>query len=82
MVWQAWMLRTLEEKWQIVLAGLSSGKIDEVCRKYEIVPNLYYRWKNEVEQRQRLRLGEKSLCITTNRRALPRRTFRCVRAHP
>jgi transposase-like protein len=38
------ILRTPEEKWQIVLEGLRSGKIAETCRKYEIAPNLYYRW--------------------------------------
>ena len=42
--------RTAEEKWQIVLEGLKSGNIAETCRKYEIAPNLYYRWKDEVEQ--------------------------------
>ncbi len=42
--------RTPEEKWQIVLEGLKSGNIAETCRKYEIAPNLYYRWKDEVEQ--------------------------------
>ena len=42
--------RTAEEKWQIVLEGLKSGNIAETCRKYEIAPNLFYRWKDEVEQ--------------------------------
>jgi transposase-like protein len=37
--------RTPEEKWQIVLEGLKSGNVAETCRKYEIAPNLYYRWK-------------------------------------
>jgi transposase-like protein len=46
-----------EEKWQIVLKGLKSGNIAETCRTYEIAPNLYYRWKDEVEQGARLRLG-------------------------
>ncbi len=41
--------RTPEEKWQIVLEGLKSGNVAETCRKYEIAPNLYYRWKDEVE---------------------------------
>ena len=40
--------RTPEEKWQIVLEGLKSGNVAETCRKYEIAPNLYYRWKDEV----------------------------------
>jgi transposase-like protein len=37
--------RTPEEKWQIVLEGLKSGNVAETCRKYEIAPNLYYRWQ-------------------------------------
>ena len=50
--------RTPEEKWQIVLEGLKSGNVAETCRKYEIAPTLYYRWKDEVEEsKRRLRLG-------------------------
>jgi len=41
--------RTPEEKWQIALEGLESGNVAETCRKYEIAPNLYYCWKDEVE---------------------------------
>jgi transposase-like protein len=44
--------RTPEEKWQIVLEGLKSGNIAETCRKFEIAPNLYYRWKDEGEADQ------------------------------
>jgi transposase-like protein len=51
--------RTPEEKWQIVLEGLKSGNLAETCRKYEIAPNLYYRWKDEVKREPRLRLGGK-----------------------
>jgi transposase-like protein len=49
--------RTTEEKWQIVVEGLKSGNIAETCRKYEIAPNLYYRWKDEVEQGAKAALG-------------------------
>jgi len=49
--------RTPEEKWQIVLEGLKSGNIAETCRKYEIAPNLYYRWKDEVEAGAKAALG-------------------------
>jgi hypothetical protein len=28
-----------------VLEGLKSGNVAESCRKYEIAPTLYYRWK-------------------------------------
>jgi transposase-like protein len=52
--------RTAEEKWQIVLEGLKSGNVAETCRKYEIAPNLYYRWKDEVEQGAKAALGGKS----------------------
>ena len=52
--------RTPEEKWQIVLEGLKSGNVAETCRKYEIAPNLYYRWKDEVEAGAKAALwGEK-----------------------
>jgi len=47
--------RTLEEKWQIVLECLKSGNVAETCRKYEIVPILYYRWKDEVEQAKKIK---------------------------
>ncbi len=43
------MQRTPEEKWQIVLERLKSDNVAETCRKYEIAPNLYYRWKDELE---------------------------------
>jgi len=52
--------RTPEEKWQIVLEGLKSGKVAETCRKYEIAPNLYYRWKDEVEAGAKAALGGRS----------------------
>jgi transposase-like protein len=41
--------RTPEEKWQIALESLKSGNVAETCRKFEIAPNLYYRWKDEME---------------------------------
>ncbi len=49
--------RTPEEKWQIVLEALKSGNVAETCRKYEIAPNLYYRWKDEVELGAKAALG-------------------------
>jgi transposase-like protein len=49
--------RTPEEKWQIVLEGWKSGNVAETCRKYEIAPNLYYRWKDEVEAGVKAALG-------------------------
>ena|ERR1700683_1593673 len=52
--------RTPEEKWQIVLEGLKSGNVAETCRKYEIAPTLYYRWKDEVEEGAKAALGGRS----------------------
>jgi transposase-like protein len=49
--------RTPEEKWQIVLEGLKSGNVAETCRKYEIAPTLYYRWKDEGEEGAQAALG-------------------------
>jgi transposase-like protein len=43
--------RTREEKWGIVLEGLRVGNVAETCRRREISPTLYYRWKGEARQR-------------------------------
>ncbi len=51
------VLRTAEEKWQILLEGLKSSNIAETCRKYEIAPNLFYRGKDELEQGAKAALG-------------------------
>jgi len=40
-----------------VLEGLKSGNIAETRRKYEIAPNLYYRWKDAVEAGAKAALG-------------------------
>jgi len=42
--------RSPEQKLEIVLEGLESGNIAETCRRYEVAPNLYYRWKDEALQ--------------------------------
>ena len=52
--------RTPEEKWEIVLEGLRSGNVAETCRRYEIAPNLYYRWQDEAQQGATAGLGGKS----------------------
>ena len=39
--------RTPEVALEIVLAGMKSGNIAETYRRYEVAPNLYYRWKDE-----------------------------------
>jgi len=52
--------RTPEEKWQIVQEGMKNGNLSETCRRYQIAPNLYYRWKDEAEQGAKAALGGKS----------------------
>lgn len=42
--------RSAEAKLQIVMEGIKSGNLSETCRKHEIAPSLYYRWKEEVEK--------------------------------
>jgi transposase-like protein len=42
--------RTPEEKWQILQEGMKSGSVSETCRRYEMAPNLFSRWKDEAEQ--------------------------------
>jgi len=54
---------TPEQKWEIVLEGLKSGNIAETCRRYEIAPNLYYRWKDEAQQGAAAALGGKSAAL-------------------
>ena len=57
---RAQVQRTPQEKFQIVLEGLKGGNIAETCRKHEIAPTLYYRWKDEVEQGAVAALGGRS----------------------
>ena len=58
--------RTPQEKFQIVLEGLKGGNIAETCRKHEIAPTLYYRWKDEMEQGAVAALGGgEPLCAPT-----------------
>ncbi len=49
--------RSAEEKLAIVMEGVKSGNVAETCRKFEIAPSLFYRWKDEVEGQPWLRLG-------------------------
>jgi len=39
---------------------VKSGKVSETCRRYGIAQALYYRWKDEAEQRAKAALGGKS----------------------
>ena len=69
--------RTPEEKWQIVLEGLKSGNIAETCHKYEIAPNLYYRWKDEVEAGAKAALGGEAQLRGRMRSSCATRTRGC-----
>ena len=40
--------RTGEEKFNIIMESLTSNEtIAEICRRYNIAPSLFYRWKDE-----------------------------------
>ena len=52
--------RTPEEKWQVVQEGIKNGNVSETCRRYQISPTLFYRWKDEAEQGAKAALGGKS----------------------
>ncbi|MGD1158686.1 MAG: hypothetical protein ABSA41_23075 [Terriglobia bacterium] len=49
--------RTPEQKLEIVLERLKSGNIAETWRRYEVAPNLDYRWKDEALQGATAALG-------------------------
>ena len=41
-------IRTGEEKFNIIMESLNSNEtIAEICRRYNIAPSLFYRWKEE-----------------------------------
>lgn len=52
--------RSPEEKLAIVMEALKSGNVAETCRKHEIAPTLFYRWKDEVEKGALAALGGRS----------------------
>jgi transposase-like protein len=52
--------RTPEEKLAIVMEAMRSGNVAETCRKHEVAPTLYYRWKDEMEKGALAALGGKS----------------------
>jgi len=39
---------TAEQKLEIVIAGLRSGNVQEVCRSNDISSALYYSWRDQV----------------------------------
>ena len=51
---------------EIVLEGMKSGNIAETCRRYEVAPNLYYRWKDEALQGATAALGGRSAAAAEN----------------
>jgi len=65
--------RTPEVKLEIVLQGLKSGNIAETCRRYEVAPNLYYRWKGEALHGATAALGGRSAAAVENEKD------RCIR---
>ena len=58
--------RTPEEKLEIVLQGMKSGNIAETCRRYDVAPNLYYRWKDEALQGASAALEGRSAAAVEN----------------
>jgi hypothetical protein len=61
--------RSPEEKWQIVQEGIKSGNISETCRRYQIAPTLFYRWKDEAEH---IRLAVKHSPIVRRTLSMPK----------
>ena len=58
--------RTPEEKLAIVMEAMRSGNVAETCRKHEVAPTLYYRWKDEMEKGALAALGGKSAAARPN----------------
>ena len=52
--------RTPEEKFAIVMEAMKNGNVAETCRKHEVTPTLYYRWKDEMEKGALAALGGRS----------------------
>lgn len=51
---------TADQKLEIVLAGLKSGNVQEICRSHQISPALYYGWRDQVLQAGKERLAGKT----------------------
>lgn len=64
--------RSAEEKLAIVIEAVKSGNVAETCRKYEIAPTLYYRWKDEVEKGALAALGGRSAAARPDEEQLKR----------
>jgi transposase-like protein len=51
---------TAEQKLEIVIAGLKSGNVAEVCRSHQISSALYYSWRDQVLEAGRAKLAGKA----------------------
>ena len=50
--------RTGEEKFNIIMESLNSNEtIAEICRRYNIAPSLFYKWKDEFFEGAKQRLS-------------------------
>ena len=52
--------RSPEEKLAMVMEALKSGNVAETCRRHDIAPALFYRWKDEMEKGALAALGGRS----------------------
>jgi transposase len=51
---------TAEQKLEVVLAGIKSGRISEVCRQHEISSTLFYQWRDKLMEGGLERLSGKA----------------------
>lgn len=51
---------TAEQKLEIVLAGIKSGRVSEVCRQHEISSTLFYQWRDKLMEGGLERLAGKA----------------------
>ena len=58
-------------------AETKSGNVAENCRKYEIAPTLYYRWKDEGHWRLRQLSGSESGVLSAPDFSLSSHTISC-----
>lgn len=51
---------TAEQKLEIVLAGIKSGRVSEVCRQHDISSTLFYQWRDKLMEGGLERLAGKA----------------------
>jgi transposase len=75
---------TAEQKLEIVLAGIKSGNVAEVCRAHEISNTLFYQWRDRLvegglvalaHKAERYNARELKKKIAKLERALGKKTF-------